>query len=376
LSDCERAKSLIMPPFPRPGILKISPYVGGEAKIAGRNRVLRLASNENPLGPSAKAVEAYQALAQELHRYPDGGAEELRRAIAQSVILPAEQLVCGAGSDELISLLVRAYAGPGEEVLYSQYGFLMYPLAALSCGARPVTAPEDRLRADCEALLAQVTDDTRLLFLANPNNPTGSYLSAAELHALHKGLPERVLLVIDAAYAEYVEAEDYSDGADLVAKAENVVMLRTFSKIHGLAALRLGWAYCPPAVADVLHRVRGPFNVSGAAQAAGVAAISDSDHVARSRDMNVKSKKHLSKGLAGLGLTVYPSEGNFLLVRFADENACAAAGAALKEAGILVRQAASYGLADCLRITIGREEDTEELLTALAQHLAAEERSE
>ena len=364
-----------MPPLPRPGILKISPYVGGEAHISGRNRVLRLASNENPLGPSPKAVEAYQALAQELHRYPDGGAEALRKAIARNEDLPAEQIVCGAGSDELISLLVRAYAGPGEEVLYSQYGFLMYPLAALSCGARPVFAPERDLRADCEALLARVTDDTRLLFLANPNNPTGSFLSAAELQALHKRLPERVLMVIDAAYAEYAGAEDYGDGAALVAESDNVVMLRTFSKIHGLAALRLGWAYCPPKVADVLHRVRGPFNVSAAAQAAGCAAIADRNHVAHSRRVNAESKAHLAQGLAAFGLTVYPSEGNFLLVRFADAAGASAAGAALKDAGILVRQAASYGLSDCLRITVGRTEDSEEVLAALARHLSAQEGS-
>src|SRR5215813_4853215 len=220
---------------PRPGILDIAPYKGGDSKLPGQQRVIRLASNEGPLGPSPHAIRAYRELAEELHRYPDGGQEELRAAIAAQHGLPAEQIVCGAGSDELISLLVRAYAGPGDEVLHSAYGFLMYPIAAKGAGATPVTAPERDYTADVDALLARVTSRTRVVLLANPNNPTGSLLPAAEVRRLNVGLPEGVLLVIDAAYAEYVDTADYEDGAALAGASDNVVMLRTFSKIYGLA---------------------------------------------------------------------------------------------------------------------------------------------
>src|SRR5579863_8705206 len=225
-------------PVPRPGILDIAPYVGGEAKAAGVARPIRLASNESALGPSAKAMAAYRALADEIHRYPEGGSDELRAALAERHELDPARIVCGAGSDELIALLLRAYAGPGDEVLYSRHGFLMYPIGALSIGATPVAAPERALGTDVEALLARVTPRTRIVFVANPNNPTGSYLSIAEMERLHRGLPASVLLVVDAAYAEYVGRNDYEPGISLVNRAPNVVMLRTFSKIYALAALR------------------------------------------------------------------------------------------------------------------------------------------
>ncbi|MGH6932506.1 MAG: pyridoxal phosphate-dependent aminotransferase, partial [Dongiaceae bacterium] len=268
---------------PRPGIMDIAPYRGGESRLDGHAKVIKLASNENPLGPSPRAIAAYRELAAELHRYPDGGADALRQAIADHHGLEAAQIVCGAGSDELITLLVRGYAGPGDEVLYSQYGFLMYALAAKTVGAVPVGAPEPELRTDVDALLGLITPRTRLLFLANPNNPTGCLLPSAEVLRLHAGLPKDVLLVLDSAYAEYVGGEDYQDGARLVRASDNVVMLRTFSKIHCLAALRIGWAYGPPAVADVLNRVRNPFNVNAPAQAAALAALTDRDHAAAGR---------------------------------------------------------------------------------------------
>jgi histidinol-phosphate aminotransferase len=352
--------------LPRPGILDVQPYVGGEAKAPGINRVVRLASNENPLGCSPKAAEAYRALAGELHRYPDGGAKDLRETLARIHGLEASRIVCGAGSDELIALLVRAYAGEGDEVLYSRHGFLMYDIAARTAGARPVAAPETDLTADVDALLGLVSPVTRIVFLANPNNPTGSYLPASEVRRLREGLPEEVLLVIDAAYAEYVEAEDYEAGSRIVEACDNVVMTRTFSKIYGLAALRLGWAYCPPAVADVLNRLRGPFNVSQAAQAAGVAALEDQDFVARSRRENSELRGWVSGALAGLGLTVHPSEGNFLLVSFpGGEKAAAEALAALKARGVLLRGMSSYGLPESLRITVGTREEMEITLEAL-----------
>ena len=356
---------------PRPGIMDIKPYIGGEAALPGANRVIRLASNENPLGPAAAAIAAYRAVEGELHRYPDGGSVELRRAIAAVEGLDAERMVCGAGSDELIALLVKAYAGPGDEVLYSEHGFLMYSLAAKAAGATPVAAPEAELSTDIDALLVRAGPKTKLVFVANPNNPTGSYLSGAALRRLREGLPPAALLVVDAAYAEYVTVEDYADGAAMVEDFDNVVMLRTFSKIHGLAGLRLGWAYCPADIAAVLHRVRGPFNVGLAAQAAGLAAIQASEHVEASRRHNRQWRQWFSDEAGALGLTVYPSEGNFVLMRFPGGPAQAeAATAALKSAGILIRPVAAYGLADCLRVTIGTEEDMRATAAALRDFLS------
>jgi histidinol-phosphate aminotransferase len=356
---------------PRPGILDIDPYVGGEAKIAGVERPIRLASNESALGPSAKAMAAYRALAGDIHRYPDGGAETLRAALGRRHALDPAQIVCGAGSDELISLLLRAYAGPGDEVLYSRHGFLMYPIGALAVGATPVAAPERALTTDVDALLERVGPRTRIVFIANPNNPTGTYLGAAELGRLHAGLPPSVLLAIDAAYAEFVNRNDYEAGAALVGRAENVVMLRTFSKIYAMAGLRLGWAYCPPAIADVLNRVRGPFNVSAAALAAGVAAVEDTEAVARARAHNDRWLPWLSERLAALGLPLTPSVGNFVLPRFPDEPGrnADAAFAFLQARGILTRKMAGYGLPQHLRITIGTGEEMESVAAALGEFM-------
>ncbi|WP_207482159.1 histidinol-phosphate transaminase [Arenibaculum pallidiluteum] len=360
-------------PVPRPGILEIAAYVGGEAHAPGTGRVIRLASNEGALGPSPKAVEAYLAGAAEIHRYPDGGSTALREALAGLHGIDASQIVCGAGSDELIGLLVRSYAGPGDEVLYSRHGFLMYPISAKSVGATPVAAPERDLCTDVDAMLAAVTPRTRLVFLANPNNPTGSYLPAAEVERLHAGLPPDVLLVIDAAYAEYIEREDYDSGLGLVDRAPNVVVTRTFSKIYALGSVRLGWAYCPAAVADVLNRVRGPFNVSSAAQLAGLAALHDQDFVARSRAHNETWREWTRQELERLGLKVHPSVTNFLLVSFAGaaghNDPAEAARRYLKARGILVRQMGAYGLPDCLRITIGTEAEMREVVAALSSFL-------
>jgi histidinol-phosphate aminotransferase len=347
----------------RPGIMDIAPYRGGDFRLPGQPRVMRLASNESPLGPSPQAVAAYRALAGELHRYPDGGHDALRAAIATRHGLEAERIVCGAGSDELITLLVRAYAGPGDEVLHSQYGFLMYPLAAKGAGATPVAAPERDYCADVDALLARVTARTRVVFLANPNNPTGSLLSAVEVRRLHAGVPRNVLFVLDSAYAEYVDGADYEDGAALVAAHDNAVMLRTFSKIYGLAALRIGWAYCPPAVADVLHRLRGPFNTSAPAQAAALAALADRAHVQAAKAHNDRWLPWFRAEVAGAGFTALPSAGNFVLVRF--DGDAAAAAAFLNGRGIIPRGVAPYGLVDCLRITIGLEDEMQAVAAAL-----------
>ena len=258
----------------RPGIEEIAPYVGGDSALPGRQRVIRLASNEGALGPSPMAVGAFEEMARDIHRYPGWRlVPSLRTALAELHGLDGARIVCGAGSDELIALLCRAYAGPGDEILHTEHAFLMYAIAARTAGATPVAAPERDLTADVDALLERVTGKTRILFLANPNNPTGTYLPASELGRLRAGLREDVLLVIDAAYAEYVESDDYTPGAALVEAGDNVVMTRTFSKLYALGGLRLGWAYCPTGVADVLNRVRNPFNVAAPAQAAGVAAL-------------------------------------------------------------------------------------------------------
>lgn len=352
-----------MKPVPRPGILDIAAYVGGEAALPGVNRVIRLASNENPLGPSEKAMEAYRAAAGELHRYPDGGATALRKALAARFGLDAARIVCGAGSDELIGLLIRAYAGVGDEVLYSRHGFLMYAISARTVGAVPVAAPETNLTADVDQMLAHVTPRTKLCFLANPNNPTGSWLKKSEVARLRAALPEHVVLVIDAAYAEYMTERDYEPGIELVEAYDNVVMTRTFSKIYGLASLRVGWAYCPAAIADVLNRVRGPFNVAAPAFAAAEAALADTQHVDRSRSENARVREKFRARLEQQGLEVYPSAGNFLLVRFADVDE---AVKRLNARGVIPRRMAAYGLPDCLRITIGTEEDMDIAADALA----------
>lgn len=356
-------------PRPRPGILEITPYVGGKAKSAASARpVAKLSSNESPLGPSPKAIAAYRELASELHRYPDGHCTALRAAIGRRFNLDPELIVCGAGSDELIALLIRAYAGPGDEVLYSEHGFLMYRLSALAAGAHPVAATERGLKADVDALLAKVTSRTRLLFLANPNNPTGSHLTADELARLHAGLPEEVILVVDAAYAEYAGAADYASGLELARSTPNVAMLRTFSKLFGLAALRLGWMTAGPAIIDVMNRTRGPFNVGQPAQAAGVAALLDLEHQERARAHNDRWLPWLAREIAALDLRVYPSIGNFLLIDFPPEPGrnAAAANAFLEAEGIIPREMGAYGLPDSLRVSVGLEEDNRRLVEALA----------
>ncbi|TVS00087.1 MAG: histidinol-phosphate transaminase [Rhodospirillales bacterium] len=358
-------------PRPRPGILEIAPYVGGESSVAGVARVIKLASNESALGPSPAAVEAMAAAAPVMHRYPDGHCTRLRQALADRHGLNADNIVCGAGSDELISLLCRAYAGPGEQVLYSRHGFLMYPIAARTVGAEPVAAPETNLVADVEALLARVTERTRLLFLANPNNPTGTYLTGDALERLRRGLPGHVLLVLDAAYAEYVDDPDYEAGERLVDGGENVVVTRTFSKIYGLGGLRLGWAYAPAGVADVLNRMRNPFNVSAPAQEAGVAALADQAFLDRARAHNATWRAWTTAALRRLGLGVGDSAGNFVLVRFppAPGHDAVAADAFLKRRGIIVRRMESYGLPDALRISIGLADEMQACVDAMSEFL-------
>jgi len=350
----------------------ISPYVAGRSSVDGQQNVIRLAANESAFGPSPRAIEAYETLGSSLHRYPDGGANDLREALGALNGFDPARIVCGAGSDEILQLLAKSYAGPEDEVLYSKHGFLVYELAARAAGATPVAAPETDYRADVDALLAHVTEKTRILFLANPNNPTGSYLSQGELRKLWGGLPENILLVIDAAYAEYVTAADYEAGAELVGRARNVVMTRTFSKIYGLASLRLGWCYASEEVIDVMNRMRGPFNVTGPALAAGLAAVGDQEHVAQSRRHNEKWLARLGPEMQAIGIEMLPSVCNFVLLRFAEGGGrdAKAADAFLTERGILARNVDNYHLPDCLRVGIGRDEEMDTLLSALKNFMA------
>ena len=355
-------------PVPKPGVLDIAAYVPGRTSVDGARTLHVLASNETPLGPSPRAVAAYRENGGHLEAYPDGSAYELRAAIGALYDLDPDRIVCGAGSDELLQLLGRAYLGAGDEAISTQHGFLMYRIITLGCGARPVIVDETELTADVDGILAAVSPRTRVVFLANPNNPTGTYLTADEVARLHAGLPGDCLLVIDAAYSEYVHASDYDNGLALARDAENVVMTRTFSKIYGLANLRVGWLYGAPHVADALHRIRGPFNLAGAAIAAGVAAIHDQDAVGRAVAHNDQWRPWLARELEALGLRVTPSIANFILVHFPDEGGPSAeeANAALMANGIVVRQMSAYGLPHALRITIGVEEANRAVVRTLA----------
>jgi histidinol-phosphate aminotransferase len=317
-------------------------------------------------------MAAFTAAAASLELYPDGSATELREAIAARYGLKPDRIVCGAGSDELLQLLAHAYLGPGDEAIHSQFGFLVYPIAIMANGAAAVVAPERDYTASVDEILKRVTAKTRVVFLANPNNPTGTYLSFSEVKRLHAGLPKRVLLVLDAAYAEYVRRNDYESGIELVSTFDNVVMTRTFSKIYGLAGLRLGWAYCPAPVADALNRIRGPFNVAAPALAAGAAAVADQAFVETAIAHNEKWLAWLTREIGALGLKVTPSIGNFLLVHFSSGAAHRApvADEFLVSRGLVLRRMEAYGLPGALRLTVGTEAANRAVVAALKEFLA------
>jgi histidinol-phosphate aminotransferase len=355
-------------PAPQPGILDIEPYVPGESGLPSGIKPIKLSSNESALGPSPRAIEAFRLEAGSLARYPDGSATALRKAIAAHYGLNADRIVCGAGSDELLNLLAQTYLGPGTEAIHTAHGFLVYPIATRAAGAKPIVAPEKNLHTDVDAILKRVTDRTRLVWLANPNNPTGTYIPFDEVRRLHRGLPGHVVLVLDAAYAEFVRRNDYEAGIELVATSDNVVMTRTFSKIYGLAGTRLGWAYCPEGVADALNRVRGPFNITSGAQAAGIAAIADRGHFEANLAHNDRWLDQFTTDLGRLGLKLTPSVCNFHLVQFPEAGAktATAADAYLKSKGIIVRRMDGYGLGAALRLTIGTDAENAAVITALS----------
>ncbi|MEL6363768.1 MAG: histidinol-phosphate transaminase [Pseudomonadota bacterium] len=352
-------------PEPRPGVLDITPYKGGASKAAGAARVYKLSSNESALGASPAALEAIRANAEAPERYPDGSATELRAALAALHGLEADRIVCGAGSDEVLQLLCRAYLGPCDAIVQSEHGFLVYAIAATGCGARVVKAPERDLTTDIDAVLAAVDSDTKIVFVANPNNPTGTWIPRADLLRLRDGLPDGVILVVDAAYAEYMDDPDYEDGFDLARNRDDVVVTRTFSKIYGLGGLRLGWGYCPPAVADVLNRIRGPFNVASTALAAGLAALGDQAFVERNRAHNAAERARLVAALEARQFVVTPSAGNFVLVRVPGDGRARALHDRLAAGGVLVRDVAAYGLPEHLRVSIGSTEANDAFLAAL-----------
>ena len=349
---------------PQPGIMQIDLYQSGKATVDGVNNVVKLSSNENPFGPSDAAQEAFTRAVHQLHRYPLSDQRPLREAIGEVHDLNPDQIICGAGSDEIIAFLCQAFAGVGDEVLFTEHGFSMYRISALAAGATPVEAVERERVTDVDALLAACTDKTRLVFVANPNNPTGTMIGGNEMAKLADGLPPKALLVLDGAYAEYVQ--DFDGGAALINQRDNVVMTRTFSKIYGLGGLRIGWGYGPRDVIDVLNRVRGPFNLSEAQMSAAIAAVRDQDYVAKCRRDNTRMRAWLAEALAELGVPSDTSTANFVLARFASEEEAVACDAYLKTQGIIVRLVAGYKLPNCLRITVGDEASCRRVVHAVA----------
>ncbi len=346
-------------PVPNPGILDIAPYTPGKSPVAEPGRkVFKLSANETPFGPSPKAIEAYKQAAEHLEDYPEGTSKVLREAIGRAYGLDPNRIICGAGSDEILNLLAHTYLCEGTEAISTTHGFLVYPIATMANGAKNVVVPEADYTANVDAILEAVTPRTKLVWLANPNNPTGTYLPFDEVKRLRAGLPSHVLLVIDAAYSDYVSRNDYGLGLELCATTENTVMTHTFSKIHGLAALRVGWMFGPAHIVDAVNRIRGPFNVSSPAMLAAVAAIEDTAHVEMSRVHNEKWRSWVTDEIRKLGLKVTPSVANFVLIHFPTEKGktSAEADAFLTKRGLVLRAVNNYGLPHALRMTIGTEE--------------------
>ena len=350
---------------PKAGIMEIEPYQGGASHVPGVSDVVKLSSNENPLGPPEGAREALRRTAHLLHRYPSSDHASLRQAIGEVHRLDPDRLICGAGSDELIHMICQAYTGPGTEVIHTEHGFAMYRISALAAGATPVEVREHERKVDVDAILDAVSFRTRLVFIANPANPTGTMLGSNEMGRLAAELPDHVLLVLDGAYAEYVDG--YDGGAKLVDKRENVVMTRTFSKIYGLGGLRVGWAYAPAHVIDVLNRVRGPFNLGEAQLAAAEAAVRDRDYVERCRTENARMRTWMAKALAEIGVMSDTSTANFILARFDSPAEADACETHLRAEGLLVRRVSGYGLPNCLRITVGDEASCRRVVHSIGQ---------
>ena len=350
---------------PQPGIMDIALYQSGAAHVEGQTNILKLSSNENPAGPSEAAKEAVRRAAHDMHRYPSTDHASLRTAIGDVWGVDPERVICGVGSDEIIHFLCQCYAGPGDEVIHTEHGFAMYRISALGAGATPVEVPERDRVTDVDAILKACNTNTKLVFLANPNNPTSTMIGDGELARLADGLPPQAILVLDGAYAEYVEG--YDAGLALIEARENVVMTRTFSKIYGLGGTRVGWGYGPKAIIEVLNRIRGPFNLSTVALAAAEATVRDTAYLTKCRDENAKWRDWLAHALAEIGVPCDTSSANFVLARFADPNEADACDDHLRAEGILVRKVAGYKLPNCLRITVGDESACRRVVHAVGQ---------
>ena len=348
----------------QPGIMDIALYVSGESTLAGRADVLKLSSNENPLGPSPAAQEAFRRAAGDLHRYPATDHARLRAAIGRVHGLDPDRIICGVGSDEVLQFVVQAYAGPGDEVITTAHGFSMYPILARMVGAVPVTVPEETRRVDVDAILAAVTARTRVVFVANPANPTGTLLGAEELERLAAGLPPGVLFVHDGAYTEFAR-DGFDGGASLVDRHPGVIMTRTFSKVYGLGGLRIGWGYASREIIDVLNRIRQPFNLSNAQMEAAEAAVLDRAFLEGCVALNARMRERMRASLIQMGIGCDESDANFVLARFDGPETAAAADAALRADGILVRRVGGYGLPEALRITVGDEAAVTRVLDSL-----------
>ena len=358
-------------PVPNPGILDIAPYTPGKSPVPEPGRkVFKLSANETPFGPSPKAMAVYKEAAAHLEDYPEGTSRVLREAIGRAFGLDPDRIICGAGSDEILNLLAHVYLGQGDEAISTTHGFLVYPIATKANGAVNVVAPETNFTSDVDAILELVSPRTRLVWLANPNNPTGTYLPFDEVKRLRAGLPPHVLLVLDAAYSDYVSRNDYEIGIELVATTENTVMTHTFSKIHGLAALRVGWMFGPAHIVDAVNRIRGPFNVSMMQQHTGAAAVRDRAHVERSVAHNEQWKNYLTEEIRKLGLTVNESVANFVLIQFPRSGKTAReADAFLSAKGLILRAVANYGLPDALRLTVGAADANQRVVEALREFM-------
>ncbi|MES2905469.1 MAG: histidinol-phosphate transaminase [Pseudomonadota bacterium] len=355
-------------PHPRNAVLKVDPYLPGRAKVDNSQDIHKLSSNESPFGPSPLAIEAYHQASAKIGLYPNSDAAQVREAIARRFNIEADQIICGAGVEDILVLVSRVFLQEGDEAIYTEFGFNMYKIDIIASGATPVVPKEKNYVADVDAILAAVTPRTKVVFLANPNNPTGSYLPVQEIARLHKGLPDDCLFVLDEAYAEYVDGEE-PQGIDMARKANNILVTRTFSKVYGLAGLRLGWAYGPADIINAMHRVRYIFNISVAAAAAAVAALNDTAHLEKTVQHTLKWRAWLTKEIQDLGLKVTPSQANFLLVHFPADESCnvKAADAYLMSKGYILRRLEPYGLNNAMRLTVGTEEENRTVVQLLRE---------
>jgi histidinol-phosphate aminotransferase len=351
-------------PQPQPGILEIAPYTPGKSKAAPGVAAIKLSANESPLGASPAAVAALVEAARTPDIYPEGTSRLLREALGEVHGLDPDRIVCGNGSDDLLHLLAQVYLGEGDDAVMSRHGFNVYPIITMGASANIIMAPERDFRADVDAMLAAVTERTKVVFLANPNNPTGTYLPASEVRRLHAGLRPDILFVLDSAYAEYVTADDYDAGISLVDGNQNAVMVRTFSKM-GLADARIGWMYAPAHICDAVNRIRGPFNVNRPAQFAGAAAARDVEFTERLNRYNADWRSWLTRALNGNAIRVIDSQANFILALFDSAETSKAAFQALFDEGLIVREIGVYGIENGLRISIGPEAAMRRLVEVL-----------